>query len=381
MDTTPTRPSIIDWLESHGLPGLPEEYLCTTTARGAVAYHHPDGCIYATEDGAPAYTEGPRLQLCGCVVKDTVGGERATEFFRIVRALIKVEFLLDRALDGAGYDVRGEFPQLTALAVRHHRYYAERQSSWPALLAATPLFTELPAAEALRLRVAAAWNAVEAEHPLDRDALRSETIRYSVRRSLSTAVHRSAIHMGLAVHNSLQQLAWDWLSKPVNGTLLEEYYSEAGDELRTLVVDAVKGSGFTLGLIDELDRIAAELLARDTPTACHVGSPDMNVFEEERDARSLLIWSGLKARAGSVALAEYPAIVAEVLAGEQKRERLRLHTSLSGGLISVICDDPGLEPHQWEIALTLWEDSFENDETNPGPYRDQRTAILAAAEL
>ena len=381
METITSKPSILDWLTTHGLRGLPTDY-SYRTENGFVSAHHRDGCVYESAASRPSYGASGEASLCGCVVSDAVGEYPVAEFFRIVRALVSVEQLLTAALDRCGYNVIGQFPQLTALAIRHHRYRGARHTPWPELLSASTLFVDCPAAETIRKRIIALWDAAEAAHPVDEQVLREEIIRYVVRQESARRAFTEFTVLGLPVSNALQEMIWGWLSAPLVTTLLEEFYSERGDVLRSLVVDPINGSGFTLALIDDLDAFVGMLMSDDASWACHVGSPNLDVFDTEQGPRPLIIWYGLRAVQGSVAFGDYPFVVSRWLAEDQGRNTRRFADKrLAGGRVVPICENPGLEPHQWETAIALWDDSFANDTSDPGLYRNQEAAILAASAL
>jgi hypothetical protein len=164
--------------------------------------------------------------------------------------------------------------------------------------------------------------------------------------------------------------------------LQDVFHGHDGYELR-LLIDRFDGGGFTLPLLDEISSEVTSLRLQNELVACHVGSPDLEPFSDADGARSLLIFGGLRAKADSTALGEYPSVVAEFLQ-QQKNISRRDSRPTSGGSVSRICVSPLTEDHQWEIALSLWNDSFSDQrgaDDDPGPYRDQRTAIHAAANL
>jgi hypothetical protein len=164
--------------------------------------------------------------------------------------------------------------------------------------------------------------------------------------------------------------------------LQDVFHGHAGDELR-LLIDRFEGGGFTLSLLDEISREVTSLRLQNELVACHIGSPDLEPFSNADGARGLLIFGGLRARADSTALGEYPKVVADFLQ-QQKNTSRRDSRPTSGGSVSCICVSPLTADHQWEIALSLWNDSFSgqrDDSEDPGPYRDQCTAIHAAANL
>jgi len=380
LDECLSRPPVLDWLEHHGLRGLPETSRLDTSATGRVVVHRPDGCSYANSlNRGPAYGNPSEAFVCGCFVEDIVGDMTVEGFFRALRVLVDGERLLERSLDG-GYAVEEGFPQLAALAVRHHRWYAARRTPWPGLFDAGALFASCPALEEIRKGIVAAWDAAQTAHPVDTDALREEVVRYVVREEVAHHAFKRFNALGLQVSNALQQLIWRWLSRPTSTTLLDEFYSERGDVLRKLAGDPVAGSGFSLGLIDDLDAHAARLIAHSTPTACCVSSPDIEVPDIGQGPRPLIVWSGLKTRSGSVAFGEHPLVVSEWLVRQQERPD-RFARREPGVRVTPICASPGLEPYQWDTAITLWTDSLTTDAQDPGPYRDQATAIHAAATL
>jgi hypothetical protein len=386
MSASHTEPTILRWLRAKQVAGLPDQVVLGPSYYHRDVVHHPRGCIYTIEDPNTAVYGAPDEEfLCGCVVADSCAGTTDKEFFRVLRQLVFAESCLIRALDPSTYDKRRSFTSFVSLALRHHRWYAAATSAYPDLLGPAPLRAAGAELERIRQDLVQRWDAAEADHPLDEATIRADAIRWAVRDLVSGELLPELAHIGLPAFNACSQLVYQWLSKPVERDLLEEFYTEAGDALR----DAMRrpeSRGFSLRLLDRFTTRVKCLSDRDELVACHIGSPTADPFETSHGPRSLLVFHGLRARGDSMAFGEYPDVVVEWLTRPNPAAfRAIVTTTAPGGAVVPICESVLTEQHQWEIALALWNDSFvgvgSRDTEDPGPYRDQRTAILAAASL
>lgn len=380
MTVSLPEPTILRWLRNHQVVGLPDRVGPGPAFHVSPVVHHPDGCHYIVSTKAPVYGAPDENFLCGCVVRDVCKDFDINQFFAVVRKLVVGEEYLARALDPSTYSRDQHFASFIPLALRHHRYHAARYTKWGGLLTGGSLFADCPELEKLRLSQVRAWDDAELQYALDMPTMTTDAISYAVREIVIARLWRRPLL--LPVLGTLTQLVSCWLAGPASGTLHDAFYSQEGDELRQLI-KRFDGGGFTLALLDEITVEVESLRLQDELVACHVGSPDLAPFSDTDGARGLLVFGGLRARADSVALGEYPQVVAEFLE-ERKSSNHRDTQPTSGGSVSRICTSPLTEDHQWEIALSLWNDSFSahrDDTEDPGPYRDQRTAIYAAAAL
>lgn len=385
MSASHTEPTILRWLRAKQVAGLPDRVVDGPSYYRHDVLHHPRGCIYTVDDQRTAVYGAPdEAFLCGCVVVDACGGMTDKEFFKVLRQLVLAESCLIRALDPTTYDKSGSFTSFVSLALRHHRWYAGANSPYPDLLGRAPMLADSTELEKLRRDLVARWDVAEADHPLDEAVIRADAMRWAVRDLVSGELWPELAHIGLAAFNACNQLVYQWLSKPVERSLLEEFYSDAGDALRA-AIGRPEGRGFSMRLLDRFTTRVKCLIDRDALVACHVGSPSTDPFETTHGPRSLLVFHGLRARGSSVAFGEYPDAVVEWLTQRDPMASRVAPTAPPGGVVIPICQSPLLEQHQWEIALALWEDSFvgvdPRNPEDPGPYRDQRNAILAAASL
>jgi len=381
-DTPETSPSILDWLTARNFQGLPGNLRTLTDDYGHTCLHHPDGCLHgAGRDRRPVLRAQGQPAVCACVLRDALGTADRDELavaVDTIAALRRQEETLADALQADRFARTAEFPAFTALAVRHHRWYAGRTVNGTG-----PRRQDDPAIARLRAAVATLWDAAEAEHPLDEEELRENAVRYVVREATWRRVIREAraIGCGLDVHNGLMAMLTRWFSRPMTGTLAQEYYSPESESFRRTVAQ-VRNRAFGFDVIDGIDDFVRRLVTNRETVTCHVGSPDLHPFSTEQGPRSLLVWHGLRVRGDNVAFATYPEPVAAWLADSgTERGRGFAITATGGGIVVPVAPGVDLAPHQWETAMALWEDSFDRNEDDPGPYRDQRTAILAAADL
>jgi len=392
LDTQPTHESLYEWLQRRGFPGLPAEPRQETSPRGEEVLHHPDGCHHGEDTAHWAERPGPEgtPRLCGCLFKDsldaTAGQEflNEQEFLNKLGALHHMESVFQRSVREDPYGLGDGFPQLRGLVTRHHRWYAEKAyRNRNVIKDARGRANMHPALKQVGEDLVGEWDAVIAANQPEETLLNEEIVRYTVRHLMSRIVLRKTLGLHLPLMNALQDIVWKWLSKPVTTTLIEEYFSERGDTLRKHACDPLIGSHFRMGLLDEIDEETRQLLARDTLMACHLGGPDTTVFETEEGLRPVIIWNGIRALRGSFGLGEYPQVACEWFSrqDEERKRNSLVRTSTPGGAVIPICENPGLDPHQWETALVLWDESFANSKDDPGPYRDQKTAIHAAATL
>lgn len=386
MDTPLKHESLHEWLTRRGLPGLPVEPRREITPRGENVLHHPDGCPYDAVAARAVQRPGPEgtPSICGCLFGDILAGADEREFLAALSALFHVESLFQRATNEDPYLLNDAFPQLRRLVLRHHRWYAEDSYPSRGLLNGERL-ANFPALAAVANDLGREWDEALTANRHDRAALDEEIVRYATRQLMSLVVLRRTVGLRLPLMNALQNLVWSWLARPVTGTLVDEYFSANGEETRLLAVDPIIGSGFSLGLLDEFDTEAARMLGRSAVMACHLGGPGTRVLETHEGLRPILVWDGIRAQAGSVGFGEYPQILCEWFASQaeqRKRDTVRhAATALPGGAVVPVCESPGLDDQQWETALVLWNESFDDDKDDPGPYRDQATAIRAAASL
>jgi len=385
LDTTPKHESLYEWLQRRGLPGLPAEPTQETSSFGEVSLHHPNGCHHSSDTARGARRSGPEGTpgICSCLFRDALQGTTEKEFLSEMLALSYVENLFQRSVHQDPYDLGGAFPQLRGLVLRHHRWYAENSYQSRGILDTNGRVVACPALTQVGEHLVREWDAVMTANQPDEALLAEEIVRYAVRHMTSRFVLRKTVGLPLSLMNAMQDIVWQWLSRPVATTLVEEYFSERGNTLRRHACDTLTGSHFRMNLLDEIDEEVRRMLGRDVMLACHLGGPDTTVFDTDEGPRPIIVWNGIRAKRGHTGLGEYPQIVCEWFA-QQGEERKRHHIvtpTLPGGAVVPICENPGLDQHQWETALVLWEESFTNDKEDPGPYRDQKTAIFAAADL
>jgi hypothetical protein len=384
VDTATNHQSLLEWLEQRGFPGLPAEPLQETISDGATVLHHPSGCVEDLDGGwRPVRTGSPtETWTCSCVFRDVLGGIAAKEFIAFTHELLDIEDALTTCLDTDPYTLGDGFPQLRRLAIRHHRQHVEAGPRNQRVLHPGSRIEACPGLTLVRDGIVGKWDAALLAHPVDETLLAEEILRYAARHLMSRVTLRATAGLRLPVMNAVQNLVWMWLGRPLTGSLQEEYYSERGDLLRSLVVDPIVGSGFTFDLLERLEAEALTMLARDTPLVCHVVGFEIRSYETREGVLPVVIGYGIRARRNSIVFGEYPQIFCEWAATVDRERHPNIVTQLSSRVRLVpVCENPGLEPHQWETAVALWEDSLENDDNDPGPYRDQATAIHAAATL
>jgi len=386
LDTEQTHESLYEWLKRRGLPGLPAEPRHQTSAQGEGVLHHPNGChyqewsdlMYAERRPGPEGTPG----VCGCLFRDSLQGTTEKEFLRQLGPLMDLESVFQRSVHQDPYRLNGAFPQLRALTVHHHRRYAENGYLSRGILDGTCRTTP-PALRQVGEHLAREWDAAITANPLDQALLNEEIVRYAVRYLMSRTVLEKTAGLQLPLMNALQDIVWQWLSRPLDGTLLEEYFSERGDTLRKHACHPLTGSRFRMKLLDELQEDARAMFGRDTMVACHLGGPETKVFEVDEGIRPVIVWNGIRAKRNdrSTGLGEYPQIVCEWFSRQDTERKQKSMHAPPGGAVIPICNSPGLDQLQWETALLLWDESFNNGKDDPGPYRSQKTAIITAANL
>ena len=385
MDITPPRESFYGWLQNRGFRDLPEKPRRETLPTGDVVLHRPDECVVKVNErlrGRGILGNENDPDVCACLFAGKTGDADTAQFLSYLANLRDLQDALILVHTQDPYEFRGCFPHLQRLALHHRWWYIRRSHSGGRVLGPGSQIEKHPELVAVRDSVVDDWNAVLAANPVDEVALAEEIVRYSTRHFIGRFTLRATIGLHLSTMNATQQLVWEWLSRPPVGSLLDEYYSESGETLRKLAVDVTTGSSFRLRILEDIETEARRMLARTEILACHVGSCDLNALELNEGPVPLIVWHGLRARRNGVGFGEYPQAFydywEEII---QNRRGGRLRNLSSGAILKPICESPGLEPHQWEIAITLWDDSFANDEQNPGPYREQRAAIHAAATL
>jgi len=385
LDIEQTHESLYEWLQRRGLPGLPAEPRHEISPHGEHILHHPDGCHHGTETERLDRRTGPEgtPSVCGCLFKDSLQGTTEKEFLRQIGALKDVESVFQRSAYQDPYRLNGAFPQLRRLITRHHRQNVANTYQGRDILDGAGRPTACHALGQVREHLSREWDAFLAVNQTDRVLLNEEIVRYAVRHLMGRIVLRKTAGLQLPLMNALQDIVWQWLSRPITTTLAEEYFSERGDTLRKHACHPLTGSHFRMKLLDELEEETRQMLGRSAMMACHLGGPDTKVFETEEGLRPVIIWNGIRAKRNSTGLGEYPQIVCEWF-NQQDDERKRnslVRTPPPGGAVIPICESPGLDQLQWETALVLWDESFNNGKDDPGPYRDQATAIIAAANL
>jgi hypothetical protein len=310
------------------------------------------------------------------------GDDDVVTFLSYLGSLRNVQSNLFFVRDLDPYELKGCFPQLHRLSLHHHWHYTGRGYSGGRVFGPGSQIEKHLELAMIRDSIVNDWNTALDTHPVDDDALREEIVRYSTRHFMARFTLEATTGLNLSTMNAVQGLVWAWLSRPVTGSLLDEYYSERGSTLRKLAIDVSTGSSFRLRTLNIIETEARRLLARNELLACHVGSPDLKALELNEGPVPLIIWHGLRARRNSVGFGEYPHVFydywTEIIAN-RRGEWIR--DISSGATLIPVCESPSLEPHQWEIAITLWDDSFTGNENDPGPYRDQKAAIHAAARL
>lgn len=384
MDNTPKHESLFEWLQRRGLPGLPVEPRRETSPRGEEILHHPKGCHHENHTSLATQRAGPSgtPRVCGCLFKNSLQETTEKGFLAEMGALAHIESVFQLATRQDPYNLGDTFPHLRNLVIRHHRHYATKSFLSHGIFDERGRITACPALKQVGDAIIGEWDTALTVNLCDQAALSDEITRYAARYLLSGFVLRKTVGLQLALMNAMQDLVWCWLTKPITGTLVQEYYSAAGDRIRSVTVHPVAGSGFTMKLLEEIASEAEAMLSRNTLTACHLGGPDTNVFETGDGLRAVIIWNGMRVRKGPAGLGEYPQIVCEWFAQQDDlRQRSRVAPTATGGIVVPICESPGLDTQQWETAITLWHESFDTGGDDPGPYRDHKTAIFAAANL
>ena len=385
MDTTQPRESFYEWLRNRGFRDLPGNPHRTTLPNGEVVLHQPEGCTANVNERLRSrefFGDEDDPGICACLFAGKTGDDDTTTFLGYIGGLRDLQHALVLVATQDPYELKGCFPQIRNLALHHRWWYTERGHSGGRVLRPGSVIEKHPELVAVRDSIVNDWNAALAANPVDDDALIEEIIRYSTRHLMARYTLRATAGLHLTVMNAIQTLVSAWLSHPPVGSLLDEYYSERGETLRKRAVDVTTGSSFSLRTLEDIESEARRLLARNEMLACHVGSSDLKALELNEGPVPLIIWHGLRVRRNSVGFGEYPQTFCDYWAEvvrDQRRGRLSGYDF--GATLEPICESPGLEPHQWEIAITLWDDSFANAGDDSGPYRDQRTAIRAAAKL
>jgi hypothetical protein len=310
------------------------------------------------------------------------------EFFKIVRELREAESRLAHALDPTSYSENNAFPGFIGLAVRHHRHYLHQAYVIrPGLLGGEEFCRGSAELETIRRGVASLWDRAELAHPVNPEEIREHSIRYCTRALLIKYLWKNYGNaMSLPVVSALNTLLWDWATEGAKEDLWQVFDSDRGDGVRHALKHCIV-RGFKFRMFNEFVnevRWHQAVSLNSELVACHIGSPNLHPFGAANGPRSLLIRHGIMAEKDVVAWGQYPHVVAEwvISTNQNSGDRGILDESGVGGQVSRIGDVPtGVdESFKWELALTLWNDSFAAGE-DAGPYRDQLTALQAAAVL
>lgn len=385
MPADTTEPMVLQWLRARQVPNLPDHVVTEQHDQFRRVAHHPSGCV--TTVAEPAAYAAPDGCLCQCVVAALLGDYPAKDFFKTIRELVGATDALNEALTCVHAE-NNEFPTFRAAMLRHHRHYLCRWTPQRLMLDLGDVLVDCPALEAIRKGVASDWSQAEKAHPFDHDAYIDDVARFAVREILRHRGWRELNKISLHLMAARSNLVDHWLSERNGQSLYETFLTDAGDAMR-YQLSRPENRDYRLADLDRLEVDATYLLKQRDMIACHVGSSGMDPFATDQGPRSLLIYNGLRAYSvkGGTAMGEYPAVLVEWFqCKHEEKKRERFHSPASGGVVVPICESVLTEDYQWETALRLWEESFADSpsrdpDEDPGPFRDQRTAIMAASAL
>lgn len=330
-------------------------------------------------------TEQPAY-MCFCMFEQALESFDKATFTRSLLALRRCQESLDMALKPDVYCLDWQFPAFRALTIRYHRYQIARAINMqvPLLSSAHEIYLN-PCLESIRKQICEKWDSAEKNHPVDKDAVLENSMRYATRYFVWKKLCRGLADIPYKLHNPLNALVSRWLSGPLTTSLLEEYFDHRSEDFRKEACKVTTPS-FSMSTIDSIDSDVRRHMDERTMIACHAGSPDRDPFDTSQGPRPQLMWYGVRARQNYTAWGEYPELVVQWLEDADSAKILGPYACKPGGPISRICESPSMDNDQWLLALKLWEDSFQLSgpsrdlcaKEDVSPYRDWKVAIAAA---
>jgi len=400
-EATKNYSSKFPWLTSVTESLLPQECFPHVVLRHAnlqmytTVLHRTDQCVYRDNNRAQLYyehvDEARPAYLCSCMFAAGAENPGDFEFSRILYVLRRYYESLDTSLLPDRYGSDADFPAFKALAVRYHRDMVGKMG-----FAGVPLQSSItehrldPRLEGIRRKLCERWDRAEEDHPLNPAQVAENSMRYAARYFVWKRLNQvESRNVPYAMHNHLNALVGKWLARPVTTSLLDEFFAPHAAALRE---DSRKVTtpSFSTDTLRSLDSEWAVQMLQTTMVACHIGSPTMEAFNACKGPRPLLLWYGIRARGQQVAWGEYPGLVLKWLqASGEDLDPQGFECTKPGGLVSPICENPGLDSVQWSLALKLWEESFASaangvtnqEPTTQSPFRDQKVAIDAARHM
>lgn len=390
------------WLLSAARPCLPKECFANRDPEGVVTLHVTDSCekinakdrgrLYSEYDNhRQVYTSKHRAlkqltYICGCMFKEVLEDLNEIVFARSLINLRHFQESLDTALKPDVYCSTEQFPALTAVAVRYHRYQtAHAISSKVPMLSSTHEIYTNSCLENIRKHICKQWDIAEEKHPLNPGEITENSMRYAARYFVWKNLAKEMASIPYKLNNPLHDLIFRWFSKPLTTRLMDEYFEPYAENFRKEACKVTTPS-FSLKTLDAIDLDVRLYMQQREMYACYIGSSGLDAFDTSQGPRPLLIWYGIRTCENYTALGEYPDLVAKWLEDCVTRNTRWPTVSKPGGVLMRICESPLMDDMQWLLALKLWEDSFAQTdversvatEEDTSPFRDWVVAINAA---
>ncbi len=302
-------------------------------------------------------------RICTCAFDSIAPRGSSNVLLHASRIRIALE-TLETTLQAPELDEGGRYPNIRAAALR--------SVSLEALNGIDEVIPELAGAATACRRL---WADAIDTHPLDWAAFDTEILHRAAWQVTSSVIWKRLLQKGLLEAQSDAELLNQWtaLSARIGHVAAAE----------TLAVDA-----YTASLFEDWVRTFENNLIDDEPRTCYVGSISTRMRPGQTDPRTLIIARGMRTPLTEYGFADsgfavFPNVVARVMKLEQEESRNGTWgtTPVCGGQVSLLTFGlPELTEEQWQIAISLWRESFEYVEDDP-LYRDFANVINAAAGL
>jgi hypothetical protein len=354
----------LTWLRDNGVENLTDR---TWLGQGQWFHGDPNCRKIGGDPGIGArqaeLEELDGVQICVCVFESLAPSGSSNALLHASRIRIALE-TLETTLQAPELDEGGRYPNIRAAALQ--------SISLEALQGIDEVIPELAVAAANCRRLWA--DAIDA-HPLDWAAFDTEVLHRAAWRITTSVITKRLLANGLLESQADQVLFSRW----------KDLSARAGHvaAAETLTVDAR-----TASLFEDWVRTFENNLVDDEPRTCYVGSISTRMRPGQTDPRTLVVARGIRTPLTAHGFADsgfaiFPNVVARVLKLDQEESRSGTWgtTPVCGGHVSLLTFGlPDLTEEQWQIAISLWRESFEYVEDEP-LYRDFANAIIAAAGL
>lgn len=370
---------ILIWLRDNGVANLTGLNWLITSGSGAGIeakrpWAHTDAGCRALESSRNATSQSGEIEdivssgmrVCLCVFERigtglSPGGSNALLNASRIRIALET---LETTLQAPELGANGRYSNIRAAALRNVSIETLRNID--------EVIPELVGAAATCRRL---WSDAINAHPLDWAAFDVEVLHRAAWYITTSVIWKRLLTNGLLESQADQALFLRW----------RELSADVGhiDAAEMLTVDA-----HTASLFEDWVRTFENNLTDVEPRTCYVGSASTRMRPGEIDPRTLIIGRGMRTPVtghgfSDSGFAIFPNVVARAMKLEQDDSRSDLlgTTRVCGGHVSLLDFGlPDLTEEQWQIAISLWRESFEYVEDEP-LYRNFTNAINAAAGL